>query len=138
MENSSCHSSKSTSNNSLIREEGVMDMYLRSLKESIDMGKKNFKNKILKIFLFITHFLYIEISTHFREKQEYSFTYKELKYQNNLLIEVKLPGCTEINQFTNDILFYIKINESFPESAPIVTCNSNVKIIIKYFFKNFF
>ena len=64
--------------------------------------------------------------THFKEKPEYSFTFKELKTLNNLLIIVKIKKLTEINYFPVDILFYIKIDDRFPESSPIVTCNSNV------------
>ncbi len=125
---SSLSTSSSTNNSPPLREEGVMEMYLKSLKESIEMGNKIWKIQILiLIFLLFSQLLWIEISRHFKDKQDYSFNYKELKYINNLLIEVKLRGCTEINQFSNDILFYFKINENFPESSPVVTCHSKVK-----------
>lgn len=86
---------------------------MRSLKDSISKG--------------IPSFISIDLDSWLGTKNsECSYNIRLNRYDQTILIKYKLKKKTNLNKYLDDIYFHIVIDRNFPESCPLVTCNSNV------------
>ena len=70
--------------------------------------------------------LILELTNDFKNNSNVNFYFKELNYDDSILIKTKFNRLTDENPFPYDIYFYVKIDNEYPESIPYVTCNTSV------------